>query len=78
MCETPSETCPLCGGVKRPGATTFSADLGFRVIVIRQVPALLCSQCGADWIDDATAAHIESLVDDAKRKNSLVEVMAYS
>ena len=78
MCETPGEECPLCGGVKRPGATTFSADLGFGVIVIRQVPALLCSQCGADWIDDATAAHIESLVDDAKRKNSLVEVMAYS
>jgi len=76
--EATDKTCPLCGGAKRPGTTTFSADLGFGVIVIRQVPALLCSQCGADWIDDATAAHIEALVENPKRKRSLVEVMAYS
>lgn len=78
MTREPSDSaCPLCGGAKRPGKTTFSADLGFGVIVVRQVPALVCSQCGADWIDDATAAHIERLVEDAKQKNSLVEVMAY-
>ena len=76
--EPSGGACPLCGGAKRPGTTTFSADLGFGVIVVRQVPALVCSQCGADWLDDATAAHIEQLVEDAKLKNSLVEVMAYS
>ena len=76
--EPSGGTCPLCGAAKRSGTTTFSADLGFGVIVVRQVPALVCSQCGADWLDDATAAHIERLVADAKLKNSLVEVMAYS
>jgi YgiT-type zinc finger domain-containing protein len=48
--------CPTCGGDKAPGVTTFTADLGFGVVVIRNVPAMVCSQCGAEWLDDATAA----------------------
>ena len=40
--------CPLCGGAKRRGSTTFTADLGFGVVVIRNVPASVCGQCGAD------------------------------
>ncbi|GJQ59949.1 MAG: type II toxin-antitoxin system MqsA family antitoxin [Candidatus Scalindua sp. AMX11] len=46
-------TCPICGGGKKAGKTTFTVDLGFGVVVVREVPATVCSQCGADWIDDA-------------------------
>lgn len=66
--------CALCGGDKKPGTTTFTADLGFGVVVVRHVPALVCSQCGADWIPDDVAARIESLVEDAKTKRLEVEV----
>lgn len=66
--------CPLCGGDKKPGTTTFTADLGFGVVVVRQVPALVCAQCGADWISDEVAARIEALVEDAKKKRLEVEV----
>lgn len=66
--------CPLCGGDKKPGTTTFTADLGFGVVVVRQVPALVCGQCGADWIPDEVAARIEALVEDAKKKRLEVEV----
>jgi YgiT-type zinc finger domain-containing protein len=34
------------------GKTTFTVDLGFGVVVVRDVPATVCSQCGADWISD--------------------------
>ncbi len=71
--STPSQ-CPLCGGDKRPGTTTFTADLGFGIVVVRQVPALVCAQCGADWISDDVAARIEALVEDAKKKRLEVEV----
>ena len=71
--STPSQ-CPLCGGDKRPGTTTFTADLGFGIVVVRQVPALVCAQCGADWISDDVAACIEALVEDAKKKRLEVEV----
>lgn len=73
MNTTPT-TCPLCGGEKQAGNTTFTVDLGFGVVVVREVPATVCSQCGADWIDDAVAEKLEKIVDDAKQKHNLVEI----
>ncbi len=70
--------CPLCSGVKKPGKTTFTADLGFGVVVIREVPAIVCSLCGADWIDDTIAAKIETIVNEARQKHNLVEVTSLS
>ncbi len=66
--------CPLCGGKKGAGKTTFTVDLGFGVVVVREVPATVCSQCGADWIDDAISEKLEKIVDDARQKHNLVEV----
>ena len=73
-----ADICPLCGGTKRPGATTFTAELGFGVVVVRNVPASVCSQCGADWIADNVAERIEKLIEEAKVKRLQVEVMALS
>jgi len=71
------KTCPDCGGPKRPGTTTFTADLGFGVVVIRNVPALVCSQCGADWIADDIAERLESMVNEARKRRQQVEVTAF-
>jgi len=68
--------CPLCGGLKKPGKTTFTAELGFGIVVVRRVPASVCSQCGADWISDKVAGKIEALVQEAKTKRLEVEVTA--
>ncbi|MCR4321488.1 MAG: YgiT-type zinc finger protein [Candidatus Brocadiaceae bacterium] len=34
----------------------FATDLGFGIVVVKDVPATVCSQCGADWIEDAIAS----------------------
>lgn len=68
------DTCPLCGGTKKEGKTTFTVDLGFGVAVVRDVPATVCSQCGADWITDAIAEKLERIVEDARKRHRLVEV----
>jgi YgiT-type zinc finger domain-containing protein len=69
--------CPLCGGRRGPGTTTFTVELGFGVVVVREVPATVCAQCGADWIADEAAARIEKVVEDARSKQRQVEVVAY-
>lgn len=69
-----SRRCPLCGGSKRRGKTTFSVDLGFGVVVVRNVPATVCSQCGTDWIGDGVAEKLERIVDDARQRQNLVEI----
>jgi len=76
MKDSKEDSCPLCGGKKKPGTTTFTADLGFGVVVVRNVPAAVCSQCGEDWIADAVADRIETLVEDARKKRLQVEVMS--
>lgn len=70
------DLCPLCGGSKTPGTTTFSADLGSGVVVVRQVCATVCSQCGEEWIADATARQLERIVNDARSRHLQVEVTA--
>ena len=71
-----SGLCALCGGKRVPGRTTFSADLGTGVVVVRNVPATVCDQCGAEWIDDATAAELEGVTDDARRRGAQIEVLS--
>ena len=66
--------CPLCGGDKQPGTTTFAVDLKFGVVVVREVPALVCTKCGDAWIDDPVAAKLESIVMEARSKHTVVEV----
>ncbi len=74
----PSTLCPLCGGTKMLGKTTFTVDFDFGVVVVRDVTATICSQCGADWISDSIAEKLEALVEEARRKHHQVEVISLS
>jgi YgiT-type zinc finger domain-containing protein len=69
-----SSICPLCGGRKSDGLTTFVADLGSGVVVVRQVRATVCEQCGEEWIDDSTARKLEQVVADARARRLQLEV----
>jgi len=60
--EFGEDLCPLCGGSKKPGKTTFTSDLGSSVVVLRNVPATVCVQCGAEWLTDETVARVERAV----------------
>jgi YgiT-type zinc finger domain-containing protein len=72
---TNAPTCPLCSGEFSIGTTTVTADFGNGVVVVRHVPARVCSQCGEAWIEDADATRLEGLVEQAKAKGTPVEVI---
>jgi len=69
--------CPLCGGDKQPGTTTFAVDIKSGVVVVRDVPALICAKCGNAWIEDPVAAKLESIVANARSKCTVVEVSSW-
>ena len=52
--------------------------MDFGVVVVRKVPATICSQCGADWIDDRVAKQLEKIVSDARKKRLQVEVTSFA
>jgi YgiT-type zinc finger domain-containing protein len=65
----------LCRGELGEGTTTFTADFGRGLVVVRRVPAQVCKQCGEAWIPDDVAARLEALVHDAKAKGKQFEVI---
>lgn len=69
--------CPLCGGVKKIGSTTYSVDMGFGVVVVRNVPATICELCGEEWIAPRTAKKLEEYVASARRGGFQIEVLSY-
>ncbi len=72
------DICPLCGGSKTEGFTTFTVDMGDSLVVIRNVPATLCSLCGNEWLSDEVAESIEKTVEAAKNKRLQLEVTQFS
>ena len=67
--------CPVChGGHKQPGTTTFTVELGFGVVVVRDVPAQVCDLCGTDWLEDSIPEKLEKIVEQARIKHPVVEV----
>jgi YgiT-type zinc finger domain-containing protein len=69
--------CPVCEGNKIEGKTTYTVELGYGVVVVRNVPAKVCAQCGEEWIESSVARSLENIVLNAKSNHSLVEVVAY-
>lgn len=72
-----SDLCPTCGGEKAEGTTTFTTDLEFGVVVVRNVPATVCQQCGDDWIGPEVNRNLEKIVEEAKEKRSQIEMLPY-
>jgi YgiT-type zinc finger domain-containing protein len=69
--------CAACGGKRKSGKTTFTAEFGSGIVVVRDVPATVCSQCGEDWIADDVAERLENIVKQAKKSGRQVEVSIF-
>lgn len=66
----------MCGGRKVEGKTVYSVDLGNSLVVVRNVVAQICEQCGEEWISDKNARELERIVEEARKKKRQVEIMA--
>lgn len=72
------DRCPLCGGDFIDELVVFTADLKPGILVLKDVPARVCFQCGYESIPYKTALQIEELAQAARSKSIDVEVAKYS
>ncbi len=72
---TTRQPCPICGGFFQKGTTTFTVDYSFGVVVVRNVAALICDQCGESWIEDEIAEQLEQIVAKAKKEKNEFQVI---
>ena len=70
--------CIVCKtGSSQPGTTTLSIDNGTTVVVIRNVPAEICSNCGEEYIDANTMKDIEKIVASAQKAGLNIAVQQF-
>ena len=72
------DICPICGGTKIESATSFTVDYKTGVVLVRDVPAIVCTQCGEEWISDEIAEKLEKIVKVAKQQKQEIFVANFS
>jgi YgiT-type zinc finger domain-containing protein len=60
--------CSFCKGKLKKGTTDFMAHAAGEVIVIRDVPAFVCEQCGEAFYTAGTSRKIDGVMRDAHQK----------
>ena len=56
----------------------FPVDLKTRFVLIKEVPALVCDQCGEFFIDDEIHIQIENIIKKVKKANVELEVVKFA
>ena len=54
--------CFMCKGMVQDGFSTFTADMGGCIVVIKNVPSCVCEQCGEASYSDEVAQRLEQIV----------------
>jgi YgiT-type zinc finger domain-containing protein len=72
-------TCLLCkNGETRPGTVTVTLERGRTVVVVRDVPADVCDNCGEYYLDSSVAQEVYQRAEAAVARNAEVEILRYA
>jgi len=66
-------SCFMCSGKLENKLTTFMADLNHCIVIIKNVPSQVCSQCGEVSYSDSVARQLEAIVN-AIKANTITEI----
>ena len=68
--------CFMCKGDLEEKKVNYVVDLE-DTIIIKGVPARVCTQCGEQYFDDETAENIEKIVNQLKQLSTEVTIVNY-
>lgn len=70
--------CPSCRGEMVEGKTNLPFELGKdRVVVVKDVPAWVCKQCGDFFVEIGVARKVEDIVATAERDGVMLGFVKY-
>lgn len=71
--------CVICKtGHTHAGKTTVTLQQGRTVVVIRDVPAEICEDCGEYYLDDTTAQRVYADAEKSFQRHVEVEIQSYA
>ena len=69
--------CFMCKGNLEKKKVNYVVDLEDTIIIIKGVPAKVCTQCGEQYFDDETSQNIESIVNKLKDLSTEITIINY-
>jgi YgiT-type zinc finger domain-containing protein len=70
--------CVICKqGETQPGVTTVTLERNGLTLVVKQVPARVCANCGEEYVDEGVASQLLTTAEQAAQSGVLVDIRAY-
>jgi len=70
--------CVICkNGELIEGTTIVTLKQDATILVFKDVPALVCDQCGEAYIDDGVSRHLHQVLADKAQKGQASEFVQY-
>ena len=71
--------CLICKtGTTQQGTTTVTLERDTTVIVIKDVPAQVCDNCGEYYLSEEVSSRIYALAEEAVKRKVEIEVLHYA
>jgi YgiT-type zinc finger domain-containing protein len=70
--------CPVCKkGETSPGKATVTLERGGLTLVVKEVPAQVCDNCGEQYVDEKVTAKLLSEAEESVRAGTEINVRHY-
>lgn len=69
--------CFVCKGDLQEKEVNYFVDLDNTIIIIKEVPAKVCSQCGEKYFEDEISENIEKIVEQLKEISTEITIVNY-
>ena len=69
--------CMRCGKTAYKSMTSEAIELGFGLLVIRNIPCYKCEECDEIFYTGDVVQKVESIIDEAKRLMQKIRVIEY-
>jgi YgiT-type zinc finger domain-containing protein len=71
--------CVICKqGQTHSGMTTVSLGRGYTTVIIKDVPAEICENCGEYYLSEEVTEKIHDLAEQAIQRGAEIEVLCYA
>jgi YgiT-type zinc finger domain-containing protein len=73
-----NKSCFLCKGELIESTNTYFIEIDSKILIVKNVPCLKCSQCGEVTYSFKTAKRLEEIVNAVRGSLSELEILNYS
>ena len=69
--------CFMCKGETESKFVNYLVDIDNNIIIIKEVPAHVCKQCGERYFDNDVMKNLEKIIDEVKRVSMEISIVNY-